>query len=66
MTKRRRFIQTESLKDRLAAFAERARENARFLKVGAERDELLKKAQHADTAAHIEDWLNSPGLQPPK
>jgi hypothetical protein len=66
MTKRRRFIQTASLKDRLTAFAEKARENAKFLKVGAERDELLKKARHADAAAHIDGWLNSPGLQPPK
>jgi len=27
---------------------------------------LLKNAQQADTAAHMDDWLNSTGLQPPK
>jgi hypothetical protein len=26
----------------------------------------LRKARQAETAAHINDWLTSPGLQPPK
>jgi hypothetical protein len=26
---------------------------------------LLKKVSQADTAAHLDDWANSPGLQPP-
>jgi hypothetical protein len=65
MIKRRRFTQTTSLKDRLTAFAEDARERARSV-VGHERDELLKKARHADTAAHINGWANSAELQPPK
>ncbi|HET7886676.1 MAG TPA: hypothetical protein VFL62_10650 [Bradyrhizobium sp.] len=65
MIKRRRFKQTISLKDRLTAFAEEARRKAKMV-VGGGRDELVKKARHADTAAHIEDWVNSPGLQPPK
>ena len=65
MMKRRRFIQTTSLKERLTAFAEEARRKAKSV-VGYERDELLKKARRADTAAHIDDWANSPGLQPPK
>src|SRR5688572_30170742 len=25
-----------------------------------------EKARQADTATHVNDWLNSPGLQPPK
>jgi hypothetical protein len=33
---------------------------------GRERDALLKKASQADTLANIEEWLSSPGLQPPK
>ncbi len=65
MEERRHFRQTISLKDRLISFAQEARERARLL-TGAERDALLKKARQADTAAHIEDWVNSPGLQPPK
>ena len=62
---RRHLKQTTSLKDRLEAFAAEAREKAKSV-AGVERDELLKKARRADTAAHIDDWANSPGLQPPK
>ena len=66
MAQRRRLVQTVSLKERLAAFAQQARERAKILESGTERDELLKKARRADTAAHIDEWANSPGLQPPK
>jgi hypothetical protein len=61
---RRHLKQATSLKDRLEAFAAEAREKANLL-ASAERDELLKKARRADTAAHIDDWANSPGLRPP-
>jgi hypothetical protein len=66
MTERRRFQQTISFKDRLVAFAQEARQKAKLLQAGVERDELLRKARRADTAAHIDDWANSPELQPPK
>jgi leucyl aminopeptidase len=65
MLKRRRFRQTKSLQDRLAAWAEEVREQAARLPPGPERDALLKKLRQADTAAHLNDWANSPGLQPP-
>jgi hypothetical protein len=63
---RRRDKQTVSLKDRLASFAKEAADKASHLPSGLERDELLKKARRADTASHIDEWANSPGLQPPK
>jgi hypothetical protein len=63
---RRRFKQTVSLKDRLASFAEEIREKASQLRPGPERDALLKRARQADTASYIDEWANSPGLQPPK
>lgn len=66
MFKRRRFKQTQTLEERLAAFADHARKQAAKLAPGPERDELLKKVRAADTAAHINDWANSPGLQSPK
>jgi hypothetical protein len=66
MLHRRRFKQTVSLKDRLASFAEEVRDKASQLRPGAEKDALLKRARRADTAAHIDEWANSPGLQPPK
>jgi hypothetical protein len=64
--KRRRFKQTDSLQVRLAAFAQDARAEAAKLPLGTEREEMLRKASQADTAAHIDEWCNSPGLQPPK
>ncbi|MBU6456801.1 MAG: hypothetical protein KGQ48_04585 [Bradyrhizobium sp.] len=66
MQKRRRFNQTMTLKERLTAFAEEAREQAKLLRAGNERDELLRKARQADMAAHIDEWTNSPELQRPK
>jgi hypothetical protein len=65
VVRRRRVSQTESLKDRLTKFAIETRERAKRV-AGVERATLLRKARQADTAAHIDDWVNSPGLQPPK
>jgi hypothetical protein len=66
MSRQRRPKQTESLQDRLRAFASNVRSKAAALPPGTERDELLKKASRADTASHLGEWANSPGLQPPK
>ena len=63
---RRRLKQTVSLKDRLASFAKEVREKASQLRPGPEQDALLKRARQAETAAHIDEWANSSGLQPPK
>ena len=49
MIERRRFKQQLPLQDRLASFAKTARELAALLPPGAEKDELLRKAQRADT-----------------
>ena len=66
MKTRHRFQQSFSLRDRLTSFAVNACEKASRLPPGIEKDDLLKKARQADTAAHLEDWVNSPGLRPPK
>ena len=66
MSHRRRFKQSMSLKDRLIAFAKHAREKAEQLPPSITRDELLRKAHEADTASHLDEWINSPGLQPPR
>jgi hypothetical protein len=65
MRRRRRFIQNKALGERLTEEARRARAEAEQLLHGEEREGLLKKARQCDTAAHINDWVNSPGLQPP-
>jgi len=64
--KRRRFKKIETFRDRLTMFAKLTRERASLLPPGPEKEELLSKARRADTAAHLDDWINSPGLQPPK
>jgi hypothetical protein len=66
MLRRRRFKQTKSLKERLLEQAHALREGAKLLPSGPVRDEALKKARRAEAAAHMDEWLNSPGLQPPK
>jgi hypothetical protein len=55
------FIQSKSLKQ-----AKKLRDEARLLNSGLLRDAVLGKARQIDSAANIEDWINSPGLQPPK
>jgi hypothetical protein len=66
MAERPRAKRQASLKDRLAVFAEEARSKASQLRPGPEKEDLLKKARQADTAAHLDDWANSPGLRPPE
>jgi hypothetical protein len=66
MQHRRRFKQDLTFKDRLTAWANEARVRAKKLPPGPERDAMIKKASQAEVAAHLDDWANSPGLQPPK
>jgi hypothetical protein len=65
MTKRRRFKQTVPLKERLLAFANDLRKEASEMPAGQDRDALLKRARLADTAAHLDEWMDSAGFQPP-
>lgn len=48
--------------------AEKARLEAQIarLKPGPQRDGLLRKLGQLETASHINQWLSSPGLQPPE
>jgi hypothetical protein len=48
--------------------AERAKLEAELAKLnsGPQMDALRKKIRQLDTAAHMSEWLSSPGLQPPK
>jgi hypothetical protein len=56
----------EFLQDRLMKFAKEAREKASRLPPGPEQEDMLRKARQADTASHVEDWVNSLELQSPK
>jgi hypothetical protein len=64
--KRFRFKRDKALGEQLIKEARLAREKAEQLPPGEERADLLKKARQADTAAHVDEWLNSSGLHPPK
>ena len=63
---RRRIKHTQSFEDRLAQEARNLREKALRAKAPQARDELFRKARQAETAAHINEWLSSPGLARPK
>ena len=66
MQVRRRFKQALALDDRLRLFSEHLKAKAAELRPGPEQDALLKRARLADTAANINRWVASPGLQPPE
>jgi hypothetical protein len=61
MNKRRnRSPQTQSLEERLAAHASRLREEAKMLPPGAVRDEILLRAEQAEVAVGMSQWLDPP------
>ena len=65
---RHRFTEAIIFRDRLAheAEAERLRRKALTTPTGKERQALLRKARQIETAADIDKWLSSPGLQAPQ
>ena len=63
---RRRFKQSQTLEERLVEQAKSLMEQAQLLRPGPLRDELIRKARQAKAAAHMDGWLRSPGLQPPR
>jgi hypothetical protein len=54
------------LQDRLALHALRLKDEANALRPGPERDAIIRRARQAENASHVNDWLSSPGLQPPR
>jgi hypothetical protein len=55
-----------SFEVQLAEAAAMLKAQAHELQPGKQRDELLRKLRQIDTAAHLNEWLKSPGLRPPK
>jgi hypothetical protein len=64
--KRNRTRPALPLQERLRQIALRAREKAKTLPPGHERDRLITAAVSSESAAAIERWLTSPELQRPK
>jgi hypothetical protein len=55
-----------TFEQRLAQEAHRVKERAKTLPQGKERELLSRKAQQLETASRINEWISSPGLQPPR
>ena len=65
MPERRRFTYRTTLEERLAEDMERLRQQAKAMKPGVARDNVLRRIRQNETASHISEWLGSPGLRPP-
>jgi hypothetical protein len=66
LKRRPRTAQTATFDERMATEAQRLEEQARTMAPGKDREMLLRKARQTKTAAHINEWLSSPGLMSPK
>ena len=67
MAQRRRIKHNATFEERLAEEAIKFKEAAKKQPPGSTaRELLLRRARQAETASHINNWLRSPGLQPPK
>ncbi|MGY4287083.1 hypothetical protein ACVWXO_006303 [Bradyrhizobium sp. LM2.7] len=65
MLQRQRFKKLPTLHFRLVQEAMNLRMQAAGMLPSIPRDELLRKAGQMDVAAHLDEWLTSPGLQVP-
>jgi hypothetical protein len=63
--KRRLSKQIGPLDDRLVQEAQRLKREVEDMRPGPARDEVLRQARQIEVARHMNEWLNSPGLQPP-
>jgi hypothetical protein len=63
---RRSFKPSAPLDQRLEEQAKRLRREAKGTPPEVERDKFIRLARQAETAAHIQEWLSSPGLQAPR
>jgi hypothetical protein len=62
---RRRSV-PHTFEEKIAAEKAKLEAQVAQLKPGPQKDALLRKIRQLDTAAHIGEWLSSPGLQPPE
>jgi hypothetical protein len=61
----RPFKHIDPIGKHLSEESERLRKEARGTPAGVERDKLIRRAQIAETASHMREWLSSPGLKVP-
>jgi hypothetical protein len=56
----------KTFQERLTEEAQRLKDEAERIPHGTARDLLLRRARQAETASHMDGWLSSPELRPPK
>ncbi|OAF10023.1 hypothetical protein AYJ54_12645 [Bradyrhizobium centrolobii] len=61
--KRNRTKQTQSLQERLLSSAEKARELARRMPAGKDRELLLRRAKQNEVTSNLTEWLSAPGFR---
>lgn len=66
MRKHHEYTLSETLRRRLSREAKACRDEAEKLPQGHRREALLQQAKQTETAAHIDEWAKSPGLERPK
>ena len=55
----------DTFDDKIVAEKKRLEEQLALLPRGPLKDQLLRKIRQLETAAHINEWLTSPGMQAP-
>jgi len=63
---RRRRSVPHTFEENIAAEKAKLEAQVAKLKPGAEKEALVRKIRQLDTAAHMSEWLSSPGLRPPE
>ena len=63
---RRRIFHKATFAERLAAEAQRLRDQAKALPNGVKRELLLRRARQTEAAADINAWLTGQRAKPPK
>jgi hypothetical protein len=64
MLRRPRSVR-HSFEDQIIAEKSRLEAQAADLPPSRQKEALLKKIRQLETASHLNEWLTSPGLQPP-
>jgi len=57
---RHRFNQLQPLEERLIQHATQLREEANWLPAGVVREAIIRRAEQAETGAHMSQWLRLP------
>ena len=65
MWKLRDFQQRSFFQNRLIGLSRKTQDQSERHPSHLEKNALLEEARHAKVAAHVDDWINSPGLRPP-